>query len=645
MPDPSEKVSAETDRSYKVPKAIDLKAYVRNPILRRLVTLLEYPIEKALSIGELNNVYERSVLEAKGENFLQNCLDILQVRYSVSRDDLHKIPSEGPLVVVANHPFGGLEGVILGALIRTVRGDAKALGNYLLQNVPELREWVIPVNPFGTVSATASNRKGLKEAIQWVKQGGALITFPAGVVSHLHWRQGTVTDSEWSRHVGAVIHHARANVLPVYFPGKNSFLFQVMGLLHPMLRTALIPREFVNKRSKTIELYIGKPIPWRKLETIGTHEAMVDYLRVNTYFLRNRAPGKKTRFASIGARKTKESKYEQVIPEVPRHLLRREVDSLPESQRLVDTRDFAVYVAESTMIPNLLREIGRLRELTFREVKEGTGKSVDLDRFDQYYLHLFLWSKTQEELVGAYRLGLIDKILLERGRTGLYTSTLFRFKSGLLNQLKNAIELGRSFVRSKYQKEYSCLSLLWNGIGVFIVRNPRYNTLFGPISISHDYHAVSKNLLVQFLRQYRSDSELSRYVRPRSPYRDRRGKTFRKQSFPSCVRDIDDVSLLISEIEKNGRGIPILLRHYLKLNATILSFNVDKHFSNVVDGLILVDLTKTDAKLLKRFMGKEGLEAFARHQEISPDPDIARLAHLDGLAAAAERTHDEQNDE
>lgn len=615
------------EKQRNTTKAINLHRASRHPALRRPISLLESSLEKMLYLNTINEVYEKAI-DDTSDNFMQNCLDALNIDCSVSQEDFKKIPTKGPLVIVSNHPFGGLEGVILGAMIAGVRKDVKLLGNYLLQHYEELRQWVIPVDPFGNPESIKVNSKGLKEAIQWVKNGGALITFPAGEVSHMQWKQGRVTDSAWSPHVGAIIRHAKGNVLPVYFPGKNGFLFQIMGMLHPKLRTALLPREFVNKQSRNIKLYIGKPIPWKKLESFESDRSTINYLRINTYFLRNRAYRKKLRLPSVISLKTKEHAQEEVIPPVPKPVLRREVESLPEKNRLVDTKDFTVFVAESKLIPELLREIGRLREITFREVREGTGKSVDLDQFDPYYLHLFLWNKTEEELVGAYRLGLMDIILKQFGPSGLYTSTLFRFKPGFLQQLGNAIELGRSFVRSKYQKEYSCLSLLWRGIGQFIIRNPRYNILVGPVSISHDYHAVSKKLIVQFLRQYKSDSGLSRYVRPRTPYHPGPRKMFGRHLLHSFVRDIDDISVLISEIEKDGRGIPILLRHYLKLNATILNFNVDKHFSNVVDGLIFVDLTKTDTKLLRRFMGQKGLNVFARHHELRPETDIERLPEL-----------------
>jgi putative hemolysin len=292
------------------------------------------------------------------------------------------------------------------------------------------------------------------------------------------------------------------------------------------------------------------------------------------------------------------------------------VESLSDDQHLAKVGDFSVYGAPSHRIPEVLREIGRLRELTFREVHEGTGKAIDLDRFDWHYRHLFCWNHRTEELVGAYRLALADKILRTQGKKGLYTNTLFRFKPAFLARLGSAMELGRSFLRPEYQRKQSCLSLLWRGIGEFIGRHPHYTILFGPVSISQEYHFLSKNLMVQFLRENKLNRELCKYVKARKPHRMMGGngvKGLDTKALRSSLRTVEDVSALVSEIEADGKGVPVMLRHYLKLNATLLSFNKDKSFSNVVDGLIWVDLTRVEKRLLKRYMGETAFLAFTRH--------------------------------
>ncbi|MDO9542519.1 MAG: GNAT family N-acyltransferase [Kiritimatiellia bacterium] len=606
-------------------KLIDLKKSAHHPVQKWLLTVLEHPIEKTLSIKALNDAYERlaffSTLSNR-DNVFQNCLDCVQAHYAISEQDIRKIPKQGPLVVVANHPFGGLEGVVLGDIIFRARPDVKVLGNYLLQHLAELREWIIPVDPFGNRASSIANSKAIKEAIRWVADGGALVTFPAGEVAHFAWGQAKITDPKWSPHVGAIIKHAQSEVLPVFFPGANSLLFQIAGLFHSRLRTALLPHELIHKSSQAMNVYIGKVIPWKRLQHFNDNEAIIEYLRNCTFFLQNRLRSPKRSLSSIIFSRLAAPQAKPVAPAVETSILRGEIEALPPEQMLTQSGGFVVYIARAQQIPQTLNEIGRLRELTFREVHEGTGQPADLDRFDPYYLHLFLWNQKKSELVGAYRLGLTDVILQNQGAKGLYTTTLFKFKRPLLDMLKGAIEIGRSFVRSEYQKEYSCLALLWRGIGHFVVLHPKYKILFGPVSISQDYHSFSKNLIVQFLRQNKLHQELARYVKARSPYRALRTAKADRQTLATLANDVDDISLLIAEIEKDGKGIPILLKHYLRLNARILSFNVDRRFSNVIDSLILVDMTKSDGKLLGRFMSPPGYKTFARYHGLIADDSL-----------------------
>jgi putative hemolysin len=604
-------------------KLIDINTAGHHPVSRFLWSLLQRPIEKALALDSLNHCYAQFYQKAVSCNDAKEIfrlgLESLDVTYSISTSDLQKIPEKGPLVVVANHPFGGLEGVILGAIMLQVRPDLKILGNYLLKRIVGIRDRIIAVDPFES-KPTVSNLKGLKEAIQWVKSGSALIIFPAGEVSSFHPGQGRVVDPSWATHIGGIIRRTKAATLPVYFPGKNGSFFQLLGLFHPRLRTAMLPRELVNKSGKEIKVYVGKAIPWRKLHRFESDQKIVNYLRISTYFLKNRTFHNKRSLRSLTNHRSGQPARDPVFEAVLPSLLKNDIAALPAEQRLVQKGHLIVYIARSSQIPNLLNEIGRQRELSFREVQEGTGKSVDLDRFDSYYLHLFLWNQKKEELIGAYRLGLVDEILRAYGPRGLYTSTLFRFKPEFVNRLVNAIEMGRSFIRSEYQKKFNSLMLLWRGIGEFIGQNPHYKILFGPVSISQDYHTVSKNLIIRFLKINNLDPQLSRFVSPRNSYRSGRVEGVSSTIIKSSFQDIDDISLLISEIENDGKGVPILLRHYLKLNGSLISFNADKAFSSVVDGLLLVDLTKTDPKLLRRLIGEKSFENFLRYQQIFHEP-------------------------
>jgi putative hemolysin len=602
-------------------KLVDLSDHRR---IRPIWPVIGRLLEHALGLDRLNRDYARfgKRLESSGSgpaNAFRLALDILGVTYTVSAADRATISTEGPLVVVANHPFGGLEGLILSDILCGVRPDVKILGNYLLEQVAGINNFIIPVDPFQHRTAIAANRQGLKTALRWLKNGGLLVTFPAGEVSRFDPRRRRVQDPPWSAHIGGIIQRTGASVLPVFFPGQNSLVFQFLGMAHPLLRTIMLPRELLNKTNQTIPVHIGKPITRHQLRRFNSDAERVAYLRAATYFLGNREPHshpKRNTAAAHPAHATPDRR--PVVGPEPRDLWENEINQLPARQRLVEKGAYAVYIAGAAQIPHLLREIGRLREITFREVNEGTGNPIDIDRFDTYYQHLFLWHVPRQELVGAYRLGLTDQILADKGPTGLYTHQLFKFKPEFIEHLRHAIEFGRSFIRSEYQKKFHSLMLLWKGIGEFVSRHPGNNILFGAVSISQDYHKVSRNLMVRFLKENRFDRQLSRFVKPRNPFHSRRIEGISRHLLRSSFQDIGDVSVLISEIEKDGKGIPVLLRQYLNLNGKFLSFNVDKMFSDVVDGLLVVDLKQSDPRLLKRFMGARGFNRFRDYHHLGP---------------------------
>jgi putative hemolysin len=314
-----------------------------------------------------------------------------------------------------------------------------------------------------------------------------------------------------------------------------------------------------------------------------------------------------------------------VAPAIPQTLLKAEVEALPAEQRLVESEKFLVLYARAQQIPWCLQEIGRLRELTFRAAGEGTGKASDIDLFDSYYLHLFLWDSEAGAIVGAYRMGLADEILARYGKRGLYTQSLFRYGPRLLQTLNPAIELGRSFVRAEYQRSFSPLLLLWRGIGRYILRSPRYAVLFGPVSISNSYAPVSRQLMVDYLRTNNSEARLARHVKPRRPFRVQRSLV-RNEVEIADLKDIEHLSRVIARIEHDNKGVPILLKQYLKLGGRLLGFNSDDQFSDALDGLVVVDLRASEPRVLARYMGEEGAAAFFSHHQAGhgAEPDFLR---------------------
>ena len=591
---------------------------VQNPIIRRASRCLKPLFDRALRLDRMREVHRDFNSGGHLHGAEAAALDLLNVSYRVTDIDRARVPVKGPLVVVANHPFGAVEGLVLGALLRSVRSDVRVMVNHILRHLDlaGLKESYIYVDPFGGAGASRSNIAPLRETLQWVRAGGALGVFPAGEVSHLSLRKRCITDAPWSETVARIIRKTGAQVLPVYFNGKNSLLFQVLGLVHPRVRTLMLLREVFNKCGQAIEVRVGKPIPGEKAAEFAGDRELLEYLRMRTYILKSRraSPSRSASAVSF-LRGFSGPRAEAIADPVAPGLVRREVESLPPECRLVETERFSVFAASAEQIPCTLREIGRLREITFRDANEGTGRGLDLDDFDTYYLQLFLWSRESAEIVGGYRLGLADQIIRHRGIRGLYTSTLFEYRSELMGRINPAIELGRSFVRPEYQKSYQPLMLLWKGIGAFLVANPHYRTLFGPVSINNSYHAVSRQLIVAYSRK-NPPTELSRLVRGKHPIRRRRSKRRELQAACTLLRDIQDLSELVSDIEKDQKGIPILLKHYMKLGGEILAFSVDPNFSDVLDGLILVDLNKTDPRLLERYMGREGASHFQRQASV-----------------------------
>ena len=603
----------------------DPAQYLTSPLQKGTYKLLSKPLDSLLSISKLEDQINRGrERSARTDRPFLECLHAeMDITLKVDLGDLEKIPSDGPVLILSNHPFGLLDATILCQLISERRPDCKFLANYHVAKLPEAAPFVIPVDPYESDKSTLANLRPMREALRWLRDGHVLTTFPAGEVAHLKLKPRGITDPPWSPHVASLIRRTGATAIPVFISGRNSLLFQTLGLVHPILRSALLARELANKTSREIEIHIGNPIPASKLDSFESDQDRIDFLRVRSHILPHRS-----HTVSIEERPSQLPQLPDDAPREESATLQAEVDSLPAECCAVRKGDFAVYVATAQQIPKILPEIGRLRELTFRQVGEGSGSATDLDRFDDYYLHAFAWNHAEGDIVGAYRLGQTDKILAAHGPSGLYTSTLFKFEPEFIERLDPALELGRSFVCSRYQKKHSSLALMWKGILRWVATShPQYKTFFGPVSISQEYNALSKNLIVQYLRRKLTNPEISAFVKPRNPFKPKRILGLERSAISQNLRSTEEVSALVSEIEEDGKGVPMLIKHYLKMNATLLSFNVDPDFSDVLDGLLMSDMTTTDPKLLKLYMGEELRDKFlAFHKEVTPSP--ARSSRL-----------------
>ncbi len=585
-------------------------------------------LEKLTALNHLERTYRSLPPASDPGGFVQEALRTLGVRPTVYGSKA-SFPPSGPVLVVANHPFGGLEGLLVARLLLDVRPDVKIMANALLENIPEMASLIIGVDPFGQRESKKRNVVPLRRCMAWLKEGGALVVFPSGTVSHFHVRKRRITDPPWSPSIGRLVLWSRCSVVPVYFDGANSLMFQLLGLFHPRLRTLLLARELHHKRGHEVRVTVGRKIAFDELAEIGSPDAVTEYLRAHTYALgiaQKRSPERMTLPRWLPRGRKRSHGNSAIREAVPRSFLLRDMERLDPNQCLFQSGSYQVWCAEATQIPNILHEIGRLRETAFRAVGEGTGRSMDLDCFDRHYDHLFLWHQGNEEIVGAYRIGRGDCISSRMGLKGFYTHTLFKYDGRIRPLLEKSLELGRSFIRPEYQKAYAPLWFLWKGIGRYAARYERYRFLLGPVSISDAYHVLSRHLILMYLRYNHFSEEWGRCVRARRPWRLQPSTPWNVRILCRGLVDMDLFSELIAAIERRERTMPILLRQYIKLGGKVLGFNMDPDFSHVLDALILVDLAQAEPSLLEKTMGREEARRFLW---------VHQAARADGLSLCA----------
>ena len=565
----------------------------------RMAQLVNRVMGGVFQLDRISGMYRDIQMQDEALPFVDRALTSLDVDYEIVHGALESIPKEGPLLVVANHPFGGVEGLVMLSLLMAARPDVKVMATHLLSGIPEFHRNMIFVDNFGGGEAATKNVAPLRRSLRWLKSGGVVGLFPAGEVAHFDLAPGCVRESDWRQTVAHLVRHSGATVLPLFFEGSNGPLFHAAGLVHPRLRTALLARELVNKAGHSIKVCIGHAIPFEKTNPIEDDGELTRYLRMRVLLLGA------VRAATLRRppQKFHVPRQEPVLCPGPVKRLVQEVAWLPPEQELVASGDYKVLIAEAKQIPAVLREITRLREVTFRAVGEGTGRSLDTDVFDQFYQHLFVWNSKASEVVGAYRLGMTDKIVPQLGVRGLYTSTLFKYNWELIGALHPAIEIGRSFVRQEYQRKHLPLLLLWKGIGRFVAMNPKYRNLFGTVSMSSRYAEVSRHLVADFFDQEKPHELAHKAVCPRNPMRRKSPSLYDSKGRACRIPDLESLSEIVGEIEGDGRGVPVLMRQYMKLGGRVLACNVDPQFNMALDALLVVDLVRTDPRLLELYMG------------------------------------------
>ena len=562
-------------------------------------------ILRILRISAINKIYDNNKNKSDLD-FLNGILNDCKIKFEIPEEDLKRIPKEGPFITISNHPLGGIDGVLLLKLVTEKRADYKIVANFLLHRVAPLKPYVMPVNPFETRKDAKSSVAGIKSALLHLREGKPLGIFPAGEVS-THKDGKLNVDKPWEEGAIKLIKKANVPIIPIYFHAKNSRLFYFLSKFSDTLRTAKLPSEVIQQRGRVIKVRIGKPISVKDQDTFKALPDFYKFIRRKTYMLAN--PFEKSNRLITSPKIKIKKATKKISSQRNSDLFLAEVDALRETNsRLLKSKNYEVFFASAKDIPNLIHEIGRLREITFRAIGEGTNKEVDLDKFDNYYHHLLLWDTVAEKLVGAYRMGLGKEIYKKYGIKGFYVQSLFRIEPELHQMMDNTIEMGRAFIIAEYQQKPMPLFLLWKGIVHVTLRYPKYKYLMGGVSISNQFSDFSKSLMIEFMKSHYYDPYIAQYIRPKKEYKVKLKDGDKDFVFDASKADMQKFDKIIDEIEPGILRIPVLIKKYVKQNARLVAFNVDPKFNNAIDGLMYIKVADIPESTVKPVMEEFQLE-------------------------------------
>ena len=565
----------------EVSKAVNLDKY------GFIGTFFGWLLMKVLRISTLNKIYNKHKHLSDLE-FFDALLDDLQIQFEIPDEDLKRIPKDGAFITVSNHPLGGIDGILLLKLLVKKRPDYRIIANFLLHRIEPMKPYIMPVNPFEDRKDIKSSMAGVKEALMHLKDDRPLGIFPAGEVST--YKDGKLmVDKPWEEGAVKLIKKANVPIIPIYFHAKNSRLFYWLSKINDTLRTAKLPSELLSQKQRVIKVRIGKPISVKDQNQFEKTEDFYEFIRKKTYMLAN--PFEPTKIIQTPTLKfPKEPK--EIVSQGNVKAMIEEVAALRENDsRMMESKNYEVFFASADKIPNLLLEIGRLREITFRDVGEGTNNEIDLDEFDQTYHHLFLWDNNTKKLVGAYRMGLGVAIYAKSGIEGFYVQTLFKFEPELYSMMSKTIDIGRAFIVKEYQQKPMPLFFLWKGIIHVTLRYPKHKYLTGGVSISNQFSNFSKSLMIEFMKSHYYDPYIAQYIHPKKEYKVKLKDADRDFVFDATQADLKKFDKVIDELEPGSLRLPVLIKKYIKQNAKLVAFNVDPKFNNAIDGLIFLRIS------------------------------------------------------
>ncbi|NOY47275.1 MAG: lysophospholipid acyltransferase family protein [Chlorobi bacterium] len=552
-------------------------------------TFIGWLLMKLLKISTINKVYNRNK-HLNDLEFLNAILEEFQINFEIPDEDLKRLPKTGAYITISNHPLGGIDGILLLKLMLEQRSDFKIIANFLLHRIEPLKPYIMPVNPFEDRKDVKSSITGFKNSILHLRAGKPLGIFPAGEVST--YRDGKlVIDKPWEEAAMKLAQKAEVPIVPIYFHAKNSKLFYKLSQISDTFRTAKLPSEVLTQKKRIIKVRIGKSISVKEQKEHTNLLEFSEFIRKKTYMLSNTFDDKSKILNNISSTLKLPKIPKKIVTPVKTAVMIQEIEELKEGDyRLLKSKNYEVYLAPAIKLPNILREIGRLREITFREVGEGTNEAIDLDKFDTYYHHMFLWDDEKKVIAGAYRMGLGSKIFEKYGIDGFYLQDLFRFEPELHKMMSQSIELGRAFIIAAYQQRPMPLFLLWKGIVHTTLRFPEHKFLIGGVSISNQFSNFSKSLMIEFMKSHYYDPYIAQYVHPKKEFKVKLKDADKDFVFDATEADLNKFDKIIDELEPGSLRMPVLLKKYIKQNARLVGFNVDPLFNNAVDGLMYIKI-------------------------------------------------------
>jgi len=564
-----------------------------------LGTFSGWLLMRVLKISTINKVYDKHKHLSEIE-FLEALLDEFQIKFEIPEEDLKRLPKDGAYITISNHPLGGIDGVLLLKLLLERQPNFKIIANFLLHRIEPMKPYIMPVNPFEGHKDAKSSVSGIKDALRHLSEGKPLGIFPAGEVS-TYKDDKLVVDKPWEEGAIKLIKKAKVPVVPIYFHAKNSKLFYFLSQMSSTLRTAKLPSEVLTQKDRVIKVRIGKPISVAEQAEHESLEAYSEFLRRKTYMLANPFE-KDTKLIDTSSLKLPKSPKKIATPANHDKILAELAEMRKGDHRLLQSKNYEVFFASAEKIPNILHEIGRLREITFRAVGEGTNESLDFDDYDKYYHHMFLWDDNAKKIAGAYRMGLGSEIYKKHGIDGFYLHDLFRFEPELYDMMSKSIEMGRAFIIKEYQQKPMPLFLLWKGIVHITLRHPEHKFLIGGVSISNQFSDFSKSLMIEFMKSHYYDPYVAQYVHPKKEYKVKLKDADKDFVFNETESNINKFDKIIEEVEPGDLRLPVLIKKYIKQNAKVIAFNVDPLFNNSVDGLMYIRIADLPESTVKPVM-------------------------------------------